>query len=594
MDQLRIKEIISSKYPQFLSGYPLFVKKYISFTLEKLLYLKRINKFISEHNDKSEIEFIDELLEYLDITYTASSKDRSKIPSEGKLLIVANHPLGGLDGLILLKLISEVRRNVKIIANDLLMNVPNLSNLFLPYDLFYNKNFKKNYEIITNSIKNEDAIIIFPAGEVSRFSFGGIKDSKWKKGVVYFADKYQIPVLPVYIKSRNSIIFYFISLIHKSFSTLLLPHELFNKKGKTFHIKIGNHISHKAFSTKYQKIDFLTKTLKKHVQLIGKNKKGIFETEKNVIHPVETKKLREQLADNKYLGNTSDGKMFYFVDYKNGKDIIKEISRLRELTFRKVGEGTGLKNDFDIFDKYYKHLVLWDDEKLEIAGSYRLGFGKEILDTLGRKGFYTSTLFDYNDKFFNYLPYSIEMGRSFLQSKYWNSLALDYLWQGVGKILQSYPQIRYLFGPVSLSNNYSSEAKNLIIYFYKKWFPEKDNLISSKIPFIISDKSMIEMQEFFSFNDFRKEFILLKNRLKLLGFSIPTLYKQYSDLCAPGGVQFLSFNVDPVFQNCVDAFILIDLTMIKDSKKERYLSNNNNSEYTDFIKSKTNYSKVLI
>ena len=574
MNQLSIKEIITSKNPDFLIGFPSIVKNSIYSFLERLLYIRKVNSFIVEHQDKFGLELIDELFESLDISYITTNKDRSKIPSEGKILIVANHPLGGLDGLIILKLISEIRSDVKIVANDLLLNIPNISSFFLPYDLLSGKSLRKNYEGITKSIKNEDAIILFPAGEVARLTLGGIKDNKWKNGAVYFAEKYQVPVLPVYIKGRNSILFYLVSIFSKKLSMFLLPHELFNKKEKVFKIKIGNHISPKAFSTKYQRIDFLTKSLKKHLQLISKGKKGIFETEKNVIPPVFVKDLRKRLFENEYLGDTSDGKNIFVVDYKNGNEVIREISRLREITFRKVGEGTGSKNDSDHFDKYYKHLVLWDDNRLEIVGSYRLAVGKDILDLKGTSGFYTSTLFDYTDEFIKLLPHSIELGRSFVQSKYWNSFALDYLWQGIGRFLQLYPETKYLFGPVSLSNNYSIEAKNLIVYFYTKWFSNRSNLITSKSPYVITDKSIYEMQEIFSLDEYDKEFLILKNRLKILGFTIPTLYRQYADLCLQEGVHFLDFNVDSNFQNCIDALVHVDLSLVKLSKKDRYLTNN--------------------
>jgi hypothetical protein len=271
------------------------------------------------------------------------------------------------------------------------------------------------------------------------------------------------------------------------------------------------------------------------------------------------------------LGTTSDGKKIFLASYNNSPDVMKEIARLRELTFRKVGEGTGGKLDLDDFDKHYEHLVLWDDKELEIVGSYRLGRGDFILDRSGIMGFYTATLFNYNDEIKELLPYSVELGRSFVQSKYWNTTALDYLWQGLGAYINSNSGIRYLFGGVSLSNSYSEEAKNLIVYFYRKWFSSPVIYSNAKSKFEISRKADQELKLIFNSDDYVSELRILKNRLKLLGYSIPTLYKQYSDLCEPGGVVFLDFGVDKDFQNCIDALILVDISMIKQSKKERYL-----------------------
>ncbi|MCL6495743.1 MAG: lysophospholipid acyltransferase family protein, partial [Ignavibacterium sp.] len=496
--------------------------------------------------------------------------------------------LGGLDVLILLKLVSEIRNDVKIIANDVLMNIQNLADYFLPFDLLSRKDLKKNYTQISDALKKENAIIIFPAGEVARFSLKGIKDKKWNKGAVYFAEKFQTPVLPIFIRGRNSLLFYFISLFSKKLSMFLLPYELFNKKNKSYEIKIDHPISPKAFNTKYQRIEYLSKSLKKHLYLVGRNKKGVFETEKNVIHPVSARQLRTQIYNNEFIGQTTDGKKIFIVEYEKSKDIIREIARLRELTFRKVGEGTGTKKDSDKFDKYYKHIVLWDDNQLEIVGSYRLADGKLVLTEFNVDAFYTSTLFKFDKSFVPLLFNAVELGRSFVQSKYWNSLALDYLWQGIGKYLSVNPHIRYLFGPVSLSNNYSTEAKELIVYFFSKYFPPKRNYISSLNPFELSKSSVEKLNQIFNSDDYQKELVILKNLLNNYGFTIPVLYKQYADLCLPGGVQFLGFNIDPNFGNCIDAFILVDLHYLKENKKRRYLNTNTNTQNDVIIKETVN------
>lgn len=588
MNQISTKEIVNSKFPNFLSGFPEIFSKIFYLSLDRILFIPRINRFLEKHGDKTGIEFIEELFDELDISYKLSNKDREKIPSEGKLIIVANHPLGGLDGLILLKLVSEIRNDVKIIANDVLMNIQNLADYFLPFDLLSRKDLKKNYTLISEALKKENAIIIFPAGEVARFTIKGIKDKKWNKGAVYFAEKFQTPVLPIFIRGRNSFLFYFISLFSKKLSMFLLPYELFNKKNKSYEIKIDHPISPKAFNTKYQRIEFLTKSLKKHLYLIGRNKKGVFETEKNVIHPVSARQLRSQIYNNEFIGQTTDGKKIFIVEYEKSKDIIREIARLRELTFRKVGEGTGTKKDSDKFDKYYKHIVLWDDNQLEIVGSYRLADGKLVLTEFNIDAFYTSTLFKFDKSFVPLLFNAIELGRSFVQSKYWNSLALDYLWQGIGKYLSVNPHIRYLFGPVSLSNNYSTEAKDLIVYFFSKWFPPKRNYISSLNPFELSKSSVEKLNQIFNSDDYQKELVMLKNLLNNFGFTIPVLYKQYADLCLPGGVQFLGFNIDPNFGNCIDALILVDLHYLKENKKRRYLNTNTNTQNDVIIKETVN------
>lgn len=571
MEKINLQNILFSKAPTLEKKLPKFIKNWIIIFLERILLLKKINNFIEHNNEKYGIEFIDEFFETFDISYILSQRDREKIPSEGKVIVVANHPFGGLDGLILLKLLSSVRNDVKIIVNDVLLNINNLKDLFLPFDLFSNVKFKENYQAIAKAIKDECAIIIFPAGEVSRLNINGIKDSGWKKGLVYFADKFQAPVLPIYIKGRNSLLFYLTSFISKKFSMFLLPYELLNKEKKTIELKIGNLISPKALSTKYFNANHLAKALRKHLYRIAKGKQGIFETESTVIQPVDKQKIKMQLNNSEFIGQTTDGKKIYFVDYCNGQDVIREIARLREITFRKVGEGTGRSKDFDFYDKHYKHLVLWDDDNLEIVGAYRLAFGNEVLSKIGVSGFYTSSLFEFSEKFKDMLPQSMELGRSFIQAKYWNSMALDYLWQGIGQVLFLHPEIKYLFGPVSMSNNYSEDAKSLIVYFYSKWFCKNDNLVISKNKFELSEKKNSELKELFNLDNYEQEFKILKSQLKILGFSVPVLFKQYADICSNEGINFVNFNIDPDFNNCIDAFILLDITFMKEAKRARYI-----------------------
>lgn len=583
MNHIDIKKIILDKNPNFLKRSPEFFQNLVFSVISKILYIKDINNFLANHHNKTGLDFIDEFFDMLDFSYLVSAKDREKIPSEGKLIIVSNHPLGGLDGLILIKLISEVRRDVKIIVNDVLLSITNLSEFFLPLDILSNTFQKENIAAISKAIGEEQAIIIFPAGEVARMSPRGIEDGKWNKGAVYFAEKFNAPVLPIFLEAKNSFLFYLVSFLNKKFSTFLLPRELFNKRGKSIRIKVGNHILPQAFSSKYQRSSHLIKSLRKHVYLIGKNKRGVFATEKNVIHPQSRKLIKTQLMDSKNLGTTCDGKKIFLTHFYNSPDVMKEIARLREITFRKVGEGTGGKFDLDEFDKHYEHLVLWDEKELEIVGSYRIGKGNFILERYGLDGFYTSTLFNHSDYLVDLLPFSVELGRSFVQSKYWNTTALDYLWQGLGAYIKSNSEVRYLFGGVSLSNSYPEEAKNMIIYFYLKWFSSNTNYSMAKCRYVIPPKAMLELSEIFFSDDYTSDLKTLKSRLKLHGYSIPTLYKQYSELCEPGGVMFIDFGVDRDFQNCVDALILVDLNMVKESKRERYLGHERLSEKELFL-----------
>lgn len=571
MKKIDLHSIIKNHYPKFADKKSWQQKIYIS-VIEKLLHMKEINTFLQANGDSQGISFVDNLFEYLNFSFTVSHKDVKKIPSEGKLVCVANHPIGSLDGLVLLKLISEIREDVKIIANDILYEIENLRSLFLPFNLGSRIIQKDNIQEIDKALENEEAVIIFPAAEVSRLKYYHITDSKWHKGAVHFARKNNSPILPIYISAKNSLLFYIVSSINKYFSRFLLVHELFNKKNKTIKLKIGNPIPSKVFSSKIIETQSQTSLLKKHLIKVGKNKRGIFVTEKNIIHPIPKKFIKRELNNSELLGETSDGKKIYLCEFHKAPNIMIEIARLREVTFRKVGEGTGKKHDTDRFDKIYRHIVVWDENDLEIVGSYRLGLGKEIMKEFGIKGFYTSTLFNFSNSFTDsYLNTSLELGRSFIQKKYWRTNALHYLWQGIGAFLYKHPEITHLFGGVSISKNYNQLSLEPIIFYYTKWYGEIGTDIIAKKELKLSNKTLLYLKNEFTGKTIQEDYRILKSMLKPLGYTIPTLYKQYTELCEPDGVKFLSFGIDDSFEMCIDGFIHIDVSKIKEEKRKRYI-----------------------
>lgn len=567
---LNIENLINEKYKS-VAKLPNFIKKLIYSLLKKLLYEKEINEFLIEHPDSEAFDFIEDILDYFNFSYNVALNKLDNIPSTGRVIIIANHPLGMLDALSLIHAIKQVREDVKIVANDVLSYIEPLKSLFLTVDVFGGKISKDSINKIYKSLDNEEAIIIFPSGEVSRFTPFGIQDTKWQKGFLNFALKKNTPILPVYIKAKNSLLFYAVSSINKPLSTFLLPHELFNKKGKSIDIKIGKLIPYESFQDKDINSKEKIMLFRRHLYNIAKNREEIFTTVNGISLPEKRAYLKKEFENAEILGKTNDGKVIYLFNYIPNSHIIKEIGRLRELSFRKVGEGTGDKRDIDIYDKYYKHLVLWDEESLEIIGSYRIGESDFIYNKFGIKGFYSNSLFCFQNGFDKYLNNSIELGRSFVQPKYWGSRALDYLWQGIGAYLKKNPQIRYMFGPVSLSASLSKDAQNLIIYYYDKYYGGKKELLKPMKAFVFTDKERVEMQNIFDGRDKKEDFLTLKRGLEAISASIPTLYKQYTELCEDGGVCFMGFNVDEKFNNCVDSFILVDIDKIKDKKRTRYI-----------------------
>ena len=567
-----IQKEIEKKFPN-MEKKENFLKKSLFKIAKKIVHEDSINQFLAQNSHLKGFEFVDAVLDYFDFDYAVSSNDLQNIPTSGKVVIIANHPLGGLDALCLLRLIGQIRKDVKIVANDFLAGFDALNSLIITIDNYKLKQSKSDIKKIYEALNNEEALIIFPAGEVSRATPKGIKDPAWNKGFLNFAQNTNAPILPIFLDAKNSKTFYTISVINKTFSTLLLSHEMFNKKSKRINIKVGQIIPNENITPKGIDKKFLLNLYRKHLYALKKGKKSFFETQSAIAHPVSRIDLLNELKKSKLIGQTTDGKKIYLYDYTEDSIVLKELGRLREISFRKVGEGVNKKRDTDKYDIYYQHIILWDENELEIVGSYRIGNSDFIFKNIGVKGFYSNALFQYNEEFTPYLKDSIELGRSFVQPKYWGTRALDYLWFGIGAYIKNNPNIKYMFGPVSISTTFPTVAKDMMIFYYNHYYGSKDNLIEAKTPYQYSN-NLSEIKELFDLNDKKKDFKFLKSTLSNIGVSIPTLYKQYSEIAIDDGVKFLGFNVDNSFGDCIDGFILVEVAKIKDSARQRYMENN--------------------
>ncbi|MBS0299879.1 MAG: lysophospholipid acyltransferase family protein [Proteobacteria bacterium] len=548
--------------------------KAASSLLKKVLHQDEINRFIETHRHLEGLEFNDAVLEHFNFSFQVSSKDRARIPDQRRVLIVANHPLGSLDGLALLKLVSEIRADVKIVATSLLDCIDPLRSLLLSVDNFSKvAKHRDNMNQIVAALEAEQAVIVFPTGEVSRISPLGVRDGKWKSGFISLAKKTQAPIVPVHIGGKNSAVFYGLSSIYKPLGTMMLVNEMFNKQGGEISFRIGKPIPWESIAAMDLSKKDVAKLMRKQVYLLGKKKKKeLFKPIENIIHPVRTKQIRKELKASQLIGKTQDGKHIYLFDYLPNSSVMREIGRLRELSFRQVQEGTGNALDIDSYDRYYRHLILWDEDELEIIGSYRIGEAAEILKTRGADGLYTHSLFEFNPSFLPYLEQSIELGRSFIQPRYQNKRSLDYLWYGIGAYLHQHPQIRYLIGPVSMSTSLPKPAQQAIASFYHTLFGNNEQLAASRLPFEFD--AALDFAAYRNVTgeaEYKNAVALLKEKLDASGVKVPVLYKQYVELCEPGGCEFLGFNIDPQFSNCVDALILVHVDAIKEKKYQRYI-----------------------
>lgn len=564
---LNIEKTLETQFPAWFSGRRERLTRPLSRQLGRWMGVDNANAFLTEYGHLTGLTLVDEALRYFGCRYLVDNVEREHIPSRGRVIIASNHPLGGLDSLLLLKLVGDIRPDVKILANDILLSIHQMQELLLPVRIIGGgQTSPASCRRIIKALENEQALIIFPAGEVSRLSPRGIRDRRWHEGFLRFAAHTGAPIVPVHVKASNSPWFYAASLLARPLGTMMLPRQMFRRaKATRAPVRIGAPI---CAPEKQGARDLrrLSKQIRQRVYALGRNKP--LDDEMPLIAAAEDpRRLLQELSHAERIGQTADGKTIFVCRPGSDSALMREIGRLREFTFRAVGEGTGKARDIDYFDMHYDHIVLWDEDNMEIAGAYRLADCKRTLTERGLNGLYTATLFKYSPEMLQYLENAVELGRSFVQPKYWGSRSLDYLWYGIGAYLKRYPKLRYLVGPVSISGAEPPQARDWLVAYYNRYFGAEQELAEAHQPFAFNHAEQPDFGQLDAENSFK----ILKENLKRFGSRVPTLYKQYTELCEPGGARFLAFGVDPDFSNSVDGLILVDLERIRPNKRKRYL-----------------------
>ncbi len=570
---ISIEHAVSQRFPDFPQRNPAIYKTVVAL-LRILFRESEFRRFSERYPHLTGFDFVEQALDHFDFGISVSDRERERIPAWGRVVIVANHPIGSLDGLALLKLVGEVRRDVKVVANEVLGAVEPLHNLLLRVDNMGSRTTRENVRAIDQHLQNDGALIIFPAGEVSRMGARGVRDGSWRNGFLRFAGRAKAPIVPMFVDARNSVFFYSLSVLAKPLSTLWLVREMFKHHNKNLRIRIGNAIEYEVYSALPLDSRGKSKVFRRHIYKIGRNRgEGCFATAtESIAHPEDRQQLRAQIRSCELLGTTNAGAdragmAIYLYRFAGDCAVMREIGRLREVSFRAVGEGCGRRRDMDVYDGDYDHIVLWDDEALELVGAYRLRRTADLTSATLPK-LYSTTLFDFQHTAQPYLANGVELGRSFVQPRYWGRRNLDLLWYGIGAYLKKFPEVRYLFGPVSISNSYPGAAKDLMVSFYRHYFPAPTAWVSARLPYQLRADDRVSRWHGI---DYAEGFALLKSELAALDAAAPMLYKQYSELCEVGGVQFVDFNIDPDFSDCVDGFVQVDLAFLKDSKRRRYL-----------------------
>ena len=551
--------------------------------LMKILNLDTLNKIYNANKHLSDIEFINSLIDDLEIKFEIPEEDLKRIPKTGPFITISNHPLGGIDGILLLKLLLEHRPDFKILANFLLHRIEPMKSYVMPVNPFEGRKEVKSsiggFKASLQHLKDGFSLGIFPAGEVSTYKDGRlIVDRPWEEAAMKLIQRAKVPVVPIYFHAKNSKLFYGMARVSDTLRTAKLPSELLTQKERLIKVRIGNAIPVKN-QDEYKSLESFTNFLRTKTYLLAnpfQKKKLIDSLPKNlkfpkppkkIVKPVSTAILQNEL-DTLYQNDKrllrSKNYEVYLADAPSIPNILQEIGRLREITFREIGEGTNRAIDLDRFDAYYHHMFLWDIDNKKIAGAYRMGLGAQIYSKYGIDGFYLQELFRFEQELFPMMSKSIEMGRAFIIKEYqMRPMPLFLLWKGIVHTTLRYPEHKYLIGGVSISNKFSEFSKSLMIEFMKSNYydPYVAQYINPKKEYKVklkdADKDFVFDASKADLNKFDK----IIDEVEPGSLRLPVLIKKYIKQNA----KVIAFNVDPLFNNAVDGLMYIRISDLPES-----------------------------
>ena len=564
-----------------------YLGTFFGWSLMKILKISTLNKIYRRNKHLSDGEFLDAILDDFQIKFEIPQEDLKRLPKDGAFITVSNHPLGGIDGILLLKLMVEQRTDFKIIANFLLHRIEPLKPYIMPVNPFEDrKDVKSSIAGFKNAIKHLRAghpLGLFPAGEVSTYRDGKlVVDRPWEDAAMKLIKKAEVPVVPIYFHAKNSKLFYKLSQLSDTLRTAKLPSELLTQKKRTIKVRIGRPIS-VSDQKEHESLTAFSEFVRKKTYMLSNSfdEKGKFlgnlasnlkvpkatRQPKRIITPVSSELMEKEIeslrTNEKRLLESKNYEVF-LSEPKVVPNILREIGRLREITFRAVGEGTNESIDLDHFDEYYHHMFLWDNEAKKIAGAYRMGLGSKIFAAHGINGFYLQDLFRFEPELYKMMSESIEMGRAFITGEYQQKpMPLFLLWKGIVHTTLRYPEHKYLIGGVTISDQFTNFSKSLMIEFMKS------NYYDPYVAQYVRPKKEFKVK----LKDADKDFVFDETEADLVKFDkiidelepgplrLPVLIKKYIKQNA----KVVAFNVDPLFNNAVDGLMYIRIADLPES-----------------------------
>lgn len=564
-----------------------FIGTFIGWGLMKILRIDKLNKIYDKHKHLKDLAFLEAILNEFQVKFEIPEEDLKRIPKSGAFITISNHPLGGIDGILLLKILLSHRSDYKIIANFLLHRIEPLKPFIMPVNPFESrKDVKSSMGGFKQSImhlRNEMPLGIFPAGEVSTFKDDKlVVDKPWEPAAMKLIYKAEVPILPIYFHAKNSRLFYRFSQISETLRTAKLPSELLTQKNRVVKIRIGKPIPVKD-QKEYDDLTEFTNFLRKKTYMLANPyeketvslkdaatstlKMPKSKAPKEIVTSISTELIEEEINNLRgYDCRLLESKNYevFLASADKMPNTLKEIGRLREITFREIGEGTNEAIDLDVFDSYYHHMFLWDNNTKKIAGAYRMGLGSKIFSEFGINGFYLQDLFRFEPELYPMMSESIEMGRAFIVGDYQQKpMPLFLLWKGIVHTTLRFPEHKYLIGGVSISNQFSKFSKSLMIEFMKSHYydPYVAQYIRPKKEFKVqlkdADKDFVFDEAKADLNKFDK----LIDEVEPGNLRLPVLIKKYIKQNA----KVIAFNVDPLFNNAVDGLMYIKIADLPES-----------------------------
>jgi putative hemolysin len=556
--------------------------------VQRLLPMHRIRDLYHRAQQPVNRSLLENVLTEMRVAYRIGDADLARVPAAGPVVVTSNHPFGILDGVIVGAFLSRVRDDVKIITNFLLADIPELREHCIFVDPFADRDSialnRRGLAEAIRWLRHGGMLAMFPAGEVSHFQLPqmNIANPQWNDDAARLACMTEADTLPLFIRGRNSVPFQAMGLLHPRLRTAWLLNEFLQQTDKDVELRVGNAVSADALRNAGSELE-ATHYLRWRTYLLAE--RGRTRKIAPVLTTVLPQKPQQPLAEavpqsllledlsrlspNSLLDESREFAV-YVAESAQMPNLMKELGRLREVTFRAVGEGTGKRTDLDRFDLTYKHLLLWSKSNRELVGAYRLGLTSEILPQRGADGLYTSTLFRYNQKVFDQLGPALELGRSFVRTEYQRQYApLLMLWKGIGRYLAAHPELAVLFGAVSISSRYNRVSRELIVRFFQARESQHElaTLITPRKPFrqswVRARANQVACEKFRDLDELSGPISDIEED----GKGLPILLKQYAKL----GGRIVAFNVDRKFSDVLDGLVLVDLRQTDRTVLERYM-----------------------